>query len=306
MLGRRLFLTSSEEEYLRLRSITIVDFRIGCQEGAIALAGVCHFRDFFGIVRSDDLTQPTIDAVDPFRQQGLWSVRGLCGVGTCTNHCEGFQGRANRNVTGTRSLTRRITIVVDMPKQKTRQFSTQRLNRSPKARLSELTPWAKKHEERESSSFTDECPEQRGWDLIYAHRFMIPNFPCRHTALKRGPTIDWNRTGLQFDLGDVESRHEIVVDAYTGPAWPFAKTKGSKGLMPFHEADDTHVLRSDPQEFIDRLLRELRIVFPHAGLKSNVELGIEFGRFLQSRSEYDLELRAHFQLQTFRLYSQSH
>jgi hypothetical protein len=43
MLSRRLFLTSSEAEYVELKIITIVDFRIGCQEGLINTKGACLF-----------------------------------------------------------------------------------------------------------------------------------------------------------------------------------------------------------------------------------------------------------------------
>jgi hypothetical protein len=128
---------------------------------------------------------------------------------------------------------------------------------------------------------------------------MIPNYPCRHTALHRAAEIDWNRKGIQFELGDLEPQHEIVVSTYTGREWPLATPKGRKSSIPIHKPEERCPAMGDAEAFIDRLLKELRIAFPRTQLMPKARLCMDFGKFVGSRSLDDLEVQSRFQLQTF-------
>jgi hypothetical protein len=305
MLARRLFFTSPEPEYLELKRITIVDFRIGCEQGAVSSAGARHSCELFGLSLNQDMTHVTMNGIDPFRMQALWSERGSRGVATCTNHSEGSHGRANRKVAGVRSLIRRMTIVIDMLHKKAQHFCADRVNRSPKAVITKLTQSAKKQEGVKTSLIPNECPERCGWGTISANRFMIPNFPCQHTALHREQEIDWARNGMTFGLGDLEPQHDIVARAYAGREWPLAMPRSPKGWVTIQEPEEGFPALGTAEMFIDRLRMELRIAFPRVQLMSKWDLCMEFGRFVQSNSTEDRELQSRFQLDMFRRCSQS-
>jgi hypothetical protein len=310
MLGRRLFFTGSRAEYTELKRITVIDFAIGCKEGAISAKGAQHFCDFFGLSLSEDMNV-IMNPIDPFLGQALWSNRGSGGVATCTNHSEGFHGRANRKVAGVRCLVRRIATVVDMLIKKHQQFSLAKVNRSPKALLEKLVKSARLEQLNGSlKTYTRDhgCPEHCGWDIIYSRRFMIPNFPCRHMALDPSLQIEWDR-GLNCGLdGDLNDAHTIVAIPYTGREWPFALAKPRKGFGRDMEEPDDSLAGSDVESFIRRLHKELCIAFPHVQIKSKMMLSVEFGRFIQASSPAqdamnDLQLRSLFQLHSFRVSS---
>jgi hypothetical protein len=299
MLARRLLFTGSEGEYRQLKAITIVDFQIGCREGAITSKGARHFCELFGLSLSEE-NQVTVNDSDPFLTQALWSHRGSLGVATCTNHSEGFHGRANRKVAGVRCLIRRIAIVIDMLNNKHDHFSLSKINRSAKVMLSALSESAKM-DQREPID-TTRCPENCGWDHIYARRFMIPNFPCRHTVSNPSLDIDWDRSESNFRLSEPESTHEVHVSAYTGRDWMLTRLKGRKVGFPVEEPTGSPPV-GDAATFIERLHAELAVAFPHAKGMSKIMISIEFGRFLKSNSPDNLEIRARFQLRLFRQYS---
>jgi ankyrin repeat protein len=303
MLARRLFFVASEDGYREMKTVTITDFRIGCQEGAINSNGARLFCEFFGLsLHGDDLTIE-VDDIDPFVTQALWSQRGSRGVGTCTNHSEGTHGRANRKVAGVRSLIRRIEIVISMLKKKHDQFSTPAVNRSPKSLLRELVNWAKKHQQSDSRSVLDQCPMHCGWDAIYACRFALPGFPCRHTALARQNSVDWERSGTSFGLGQFRPSRQISCRVYRGRDWPLAKPRGGGHRIPLSDSDEHVNGDADVVAFLARVKQEVQAMFPRVQVMSRELLCIEFGKFLGKRRADDLEVRARFQLQTFRQYS---
>jgi hypothetical protein len=247
---------------------------------------------------SGDFTQVTIDAVDPFSRQTLSSERGVHGAATCTNHSEGTHGRANRNVAGVQSLPRRIAMVIDLLYQKARRFSRPGVDRSARATLDALIRRAKI--QQSMSDVTDQCPRNCGWHEICANRFMIPNFPCPRTALDPGLRIDWDRVGIMLELGEFEASHEPIVTEYMGRKWPLTASKHRKSPMPMAEIETECRPGLDAEASIRRLCNELALIFLHVQSMSRTRLSIEFGRFIQSNSTEDLELRAQFQVLIFR------
>jgi hypothetical protein len=302
LLGRRLMFTGSESEYRELKAITIIDFQIGCQEGVINANGASHFCELFGLSLDRD-NHVSEESVDPFITQALWSERGDRGVATCTNHSEGFHGRANRKVAGLRCLTRRIATVIDMLTKKHQQFSVAKLNRSANTKFLALTKSVKRARV-ESVSPSEGCPYHCGWDRIYANRFKIQHFPCRHTVLNPALNLDWDRHGIDLELGRQDSVHEIVVIPYTGSNWPLSSVRDrERGRLPIQESEGLSVI-GDADKFIRRLHAEFSVVFPHTPLPTRIELGIELGRFdAQHNFPETEELHSRFQLQLFRQYS---
>jgi hypothetical protein len=302
MLARRLLFTGSEEEYRQLKECTIIDFQIGCQEMAINANGASRFCELFGLSLDKD-NQVTEASVDPFRAQALWSARGRDGVATCTNHSEGFHGRANRKVAGVQCLTRRIAIVIDMLTKKHQQLSVAKMNRSAKAMLVTLTESAKR-EHIEQVSGSEGCPYHCGWDRIYQRRFGIPGFPCRHTVLDPNLNIDWNRPEMDLGISGDDLFHEIVMVPYDGANWSLSsRASRERETLPLEDSDGFPEI-GDAEQFIRRLHAELRVAVPHAQVMSPIRLACEFGRFVTTRhSPDDLVLRSRFQLRMFRQYS---
>jgi hypothetical protein len=302
MWGRRLFFTASEDEYRELKVITIIDFQIGCNEMAINANGAYRFCELFGLSMDKD-NRVTEEAVDPFQAPALWSVRGAQGVATCTNHSEGFHGRANRKVAGIQCLVRRIATVIDLLTKKHQQFSVPKMNRSAKAMIVKLTESAKR-ERIEPVSDRSGCPFNCGWDRVYANRFRIPNFPCRHTVLDPRLDIDWDRHGMNLDISGEDFVHEVVVIPYDGANWPLSSGAWREHkMLPLEDSDGFPEI-GDAEQFVRRLHAELRVAFPHAHVMSPMRLACEFGRFVTARrSPDDLGLRSRFQLRMFRQYS---
>jgi hypothetical protein len=302
MLGRRLFFTSSEREYRELKAITILDFQIGCQEDAINAKGASRFRKLFGLSLDKD-NRIIEDSVDPFRAQALWSDRGDRGVATCTNHSEGFHGRANRKVASVRHLNRRIAMLIDMLTKKHQHFSVATMNRSAKAMFATLTESAERGGLPIVSGSTG-CPYHCGWDVIYANRFKIPHFPCRHTVLDPTLELDWGRHTMNLEMGRQDSVHEVIVISYEGPDWPMPlQIERKHGLLPIQDSEGSSVIGS-ADKFIRGLHAEFVVAFPHAQVMPPMQLSFEFGRFVTTRgSPDDLVLRSRFQLLMFRHYS---
>jgi hypothetical protein len=255
-----------------------------------------HLCDFFGL-RVEPSSEVVEEPNDPFYTQALWSEWGSRGVGTCSNHSERSHGRANRKVAAVHSLVRRISILVGMLQQKAQNFGLKSVNRSAQAFLRDL---------QAGTATTDaECPVHCGWEAIYSNRFAIPNFPCRHTAWSRAPQIDWARGGEPFTLGAFDSSpHDVVSVQYAGDrAWHLARDRTH--VQRCETAADPSEARpgldenKEPEIFFQRLIRELRVIFPGGYQGSTADLATDYGAFLQDRSRDGPVMRARFQLVTF-------
>jgi ankyrin repeat protein len=290
LLARRLFFCGTETEYRHLKAVTIIDFEVARREGAITAEGVHQFCRFFGLQFEPDghcIELPE----DPFVSQALWSGRGSAGVATCSNHSEGSHGRFNGKTSGRLSLVRRLAVVIQMITSKVEKFSPEALNRSARKTFQALEHWASKN-----PGEACETPCRCGWDHIYACRYQLENFPCRHTI--HACSVDWRRPHIPGTLAR-DGATMVRSTAYSGVEWPLPRTRVTEIVLPISEADDVSPSSGDRRAFIERFAKEMTLSFPHLRCCPE-DLHFRYGRFLCADAPDTAEHRAKFQVLIFR------
>jgi ankyrin repeat protein len=291
ILARRLLFTASEAEYNRLKFETFEEFDCAVQLHEVTESGKRVFCNIFGLQYDDERKLVEIDPTG-FARQALWGSRLPHGVAACTNHVEGEHAHLNAAVKPYRSLTRRLSIVINALITKVKELHKNPF-RSAKTKLKQMT--------KSKAPQTGVC--HCGWSDIYCARFGIPDYPCPHTV-------------NQYDIDFPDAPPICVNEAsagrinridYRGEAWDFASSRTVKKKSPDSEEENI-VIGDGFEAFIRQVRFEMQVIWPEAPF-TDYHLAADLGAMIQKRSGKapkgdgselrDASLRTQFMLKWF-------
>jgi hypothetical protein len=303
ILAHRLMFSASKDDYDRNHAEAAVALQIAISLDRVTTKGTDCFCRTFGftvLINGSCVRSPD----DPFEAEALWGERGRAGVSACTNHVEGLHGRLNQATDEVRLISRRLKRMVEVLWQKADRFSRD-ADRSAKRKFTQMVAKAK------SQGY--DCTEcECGWNIVYAHRFGIDDFPCVHTC-QQHPVDFQARNAPNLELSFDKTIWPPVCSDYDGTEWDFAESQASATPgqethknLPLGAEEPEDKPDADVDAFVRRLISELKMLNPRraSGLKVG-NVAAEYGVFAdrtRGTSQLDFQdasLKARFEIAFF-------
>jgi hypothetical protein len=283
MLALRLMFTRTLADFLAKSGQTLSDFAEGCRARLITENGYRIFCQFFGVtgVTVDGDGIPALDS-EVFAQQALWGERGMrFGVGSCTNHIEGFHAHLNEETNGLRNPVRKLVTIMEAIRANAATWADKVL-RGRCTALNHLKKITQIH-----PPAVESCPRDGRCDRgdILSRRLGM-RVSCAHVPVDAELQAERPE---QFELRE-EGSPRIDI----GPelsAWHFSRTQNERSVsIPAleEEIDGPADVTSDAgiTSHIEHLRMELKALnhgqaFPYALAEMSFRLGVIRGRLAE-------------------------
>jgi hypothetical protein len=269
MLTRRLLFTGSAAEYGRIKAQTFEEFDCAVQMDQVTARGKAVFCQTFGLQYNSEgklvETDPTA-----FTKQALWGSRLRHGVAACTNHVEGEHAQLNAAVKSYRSITRRLSVVIDTLITKVKEIHKNPF-RSAKTKIKQMR----------KSKTPEMTACQCGWSEIYSARFDVQGYPCPHTV-KQHKCVFPDLPAISFDEAPAGQVNHVE---YRGDAWDFARSRTVTKKCPESE-EASSTIGNGFEAFIRQVGFEMRVIWPEAPL-TDFDLVVDLGAMIRARTGND-------------------
>jgi hypothetical protein len=278
-LVRRLAFSSTKDQFLSEIAQCGCDIRVLVKKGKLELNALSRFCETFGLELAEDGSVRSLND-QVWEGQSIWA-RAKLGVGTCSNHIEGFHRALNRATTDPDIITRRLLVVIQLIKQRYEEACQYKHLQG--ARLLKKLIREQKFLRIEPCA---DCEDTEcGWGEYYAGLMQVEWFPCIHQV--RSGEVSWFRPleppafyPIPPVTGNIPEQAE-----YQGQ-WTLAEDAGGDHV-PMHSEKHEWSRGSFRQaSFLVVLAREVSNMYPgrisYLELISNIS--VEYTRFLAEKS----------------------